>query len=244
VPPTLNLEHPDPACDLDCLPGRRPAKPAAVVSNSFGSGDQRLAGVAARHRPTVDWPRHHSSELTRESQGLRPLVAEFIGPRSSSSSAPAASSPNAASGNALGAVGTALATARHGGDRHDDDSSRGGTSTRRSASRCGCAEIDAPPGPVRPGPAGSAPWWAPLLIRVSSRIPAACGRSERHDPELRDPADRSSASGSTLIPHRAGRKKPLMSSGHHGAEQLGQDVPAQGGAVDLLRRHSETLTAG
>jgi 3-oxoacyl-[acyl-carrier-protein] synthase II len=39
LPPTLNLEHPDPACDLDCLPGQgRGARPAAVVSNSFGFG--------------------------------------------------------------------------------------------------------------------------------------------------------------------------------------------------------------
>ena len=39
LPPTLNLEHPDPACDLDCLPGHgRPARPGAVVSNSFGFG--------------------------------------------------------------------------------------------------------------------------------------------------------------------------------------------------------------
>jgi 3-oxoacyl-[acyl-carrier-protein] synthase II len=39
LPPTLNLEHPDPACDLDCLPGAgRAAQPRAVVSNSFGFG--------------------------------------------------------------------------------------------------------------------------------------------------------------------------------------------------------------
>lgn len=39
LPPTINLERPDPACDLDCLPGHgRPARPAAVVSNSFGFG--------------------------------------------------------------------------------------------------------------------------------------------------------------------------------------------------------------
>jgi 3-oxoacyl-[acyl-carrier-protein] synthase II len=39
LPPTLNLERPDPACDLDCLPGDgRAAQPAAVVSNSFGFG--------------------------------------------------------------------------------------------------------------------------------------------------------------------------------------------------------------
>jgi 3-oxoacyl-[acyl-carrier-protein] synthase II len=39
LPPTLNLEQPDPACDLDCLPGTgRAARPGAVVSNSFGFG--------------------------------------------------------------------------------------------------------------------------------------------------------------------------------------------------------------
>ncbi|HYL20714.1 MAG TPA: beta-ketoacyl-ACP synthase II [Gemmatimonadales bacterium] len=39
LPPTINLEHPDPACDLDCLPGEgRAATPDVVVSNSFGFG--------------------------------------------------------------------------------------------------------------------------------------------------------------------------------------------------------------
>ena len=39
LPPTLNLEQPDPACDLDCIPGEgRTGEPAAVVSNSFGFG--------------------------------------------------------------------------------------------------------------------------------------------------------------------------------------------------------------
>ena len=39
LPPTLNLERPDPACDLDCLPrDGRAAAPDVVVSNSFGFG--------------------------------------------------------------------------------------------------------------------------------------------------------------------------------------------------------------
>ena len=41
LPPTVNLEQPDPTCDLDCLPaasGGRAASPDAVVSNSFGFG--------------------------------------------------------------------------------------------------------------------------------------------------------------------------------------------------------------
>ncbi|MFN2571555.1 MAG: beta-ketoacyl-ACP synthase II [Gemmatimonadales bacterium] len=41
LPPTINLEQPDPKCDLDCLPGAgggRTATPAAIVSNSFGFG--------------------------------------------------------------------------------------------------------------------------------------------------------------------------------------------------------------
>ncbi len=39
LPPTINLERPDPACDLDCLPREgRAAAPPVVVSNSFGFG--------------------------------------------------------------------------------------------------------------------------------------------------------------------------------------------------------------
>jgi len=46
LPPTINLERPDPRCDLDCLPGGgRPAAPAAVVSNSFGFGGINAALV-------------------------------------------------------------------------------------------------------------------------------------------------------------------------------------------------------
>jgi 3-oxoacyl-[acyl-carrier-protein] synthase II len=48
LPPTINLERPDPGCDLDCLPGSgggRGASPAAVVSNSFGFGGINAALV-------------------------------------------------------------------------------------------------------------------------------------------------------------------------------------------------------
>ncbi|HTI04140.1 MAG TPA: beta-ketoacyl-ACP synthase II [Gemmatimonadales bacterium] len=48
LPPTLNLERPDPKCDLDCLPGSgggRAAAPRAVVSNSFGFGGINAALV-------------------------------------------------------------------------------------------------------------------------------------------------------------------------------------------------------
>ena len=39
LPPTINLQRPDPACDLDCLPHEgRAAAPEVVVSNSFGFG--------------------------------------------------------------------------------------------------------------------------------------------------------------------------------------------------------------
>ena len=50
LPPTINLERPDPRCDLDCLPGvggggGRTASPEAVVSNSFGFGGINAALV-------------------------------------------------------------------------------------------------------------------------------------------------------------------------------------------------------
>ena len=39
LPPTVNLETPDPACDLDYLPGDgRDGAPEFVLSNSFGFG--------------------------------------------------------------------------------------------------------------------------------------------------------------------------------------------------------------
>lgn len=46
LPPTVNLEQPDPQCDLDYMPGGgRTASPSAVVSNSFGFGGINAALV-------------------------------------------------------------------------------------------------------------------------------------------------------------------------------------------------------
>ena len=41
LPPTINHERPDPACDIDCVPNHsRPARLGAALSNSFGFGGQ------------------------------------------------------------------------------------------------------------------------------------------------------------------------------------------------------------
>jgi 3-oxoacyl-[acyl-carrier-protein] synthase II len=51
IPPTINLEQPDPECDLDYVPGQgRPAKLAAVLSNSFGFGNCNAVLVFASIR--------------------------------------------------------------------------------------------------------------------------------------------------------------------------------------------------
>ena len=49
LPPTLNLERPDPACDLDCLPREgRAAAPDIVLTNSFGFGGINASLVLRR----------------------------------------------------------------------------------------------------------------------------------------------------------------------------------------------------
>ena len=53
LPPTINLQRPDPACDLDCLPGRdggggRAARPGAILTNTFGFGGVNATLVLRR----------------------------------------------------------------------------------------------------------------------------------------------------------------------------------------------------
>ena len=46
LPATINLDDPDPACDLDCVAlTPRPAKVRVALSNSFGFGGQNAAIV-------------------------------------------------------------------------------------------------------------------------------------------------------------------------------------------------------
>jgi 3-oxoacyl-[acyl-carrier-protein] synthase II len=61
VPPTANLEHPDPDCGLGCIPTRaRTARLRAVLSNSFGFGGVnaslvfREAAAGARMSPDIN----------------------------------------------------------------------------------------------------------------------------------------------------------------------------------------------
>jgi 3-oxoacyl-(acyl-carrier-protein) synthase len=50
VHPTINLETPDPECDLDYVPGQaRQINPQVVLSNSFGLGGQNACLVLGKY---------------------------------------------------------------------------------------------------------------------------------------------------------------------------------------------------
>jgi 3-oxoacyl-[acyl-carrier-protein] synthase II len=51
VPPTINLEHPDPECDLDYVPHRaRPMEVAVAMNNSFGFGGHNAVAIFGKYR--------------------------------------------------------------------------------------------------------------------------------------------------------------------------------------------------
>jgi len=49
IPPTINLQNPDPACDLDYVPNTaREMAVNAIVNNSFGFGGHNACVVARK----------------------------------------------------------------------------------------------------------------------------------------------------------------------------------------------------
>jgi 3-oxoacyl-[acyl-carrier-protein] synthase II len=55
VHPTINLDEPDPACDLDYVPHTaRPHEQRYVLSNSFGFGGQNAAILLCNGRHVHD----------------------------------------------------------------------------------------------------------------------------------------------------------------------------------------------
>jgi 3-oxoacyl-[acyl-carrier-protein] synthase II len=48
IPPTINLENPDPACDLDYTPNKpKERRLTAIMSNSFGFGGHNASVIVA-----------------------------------------------------------------------------------------------------------------------------------------------------------------------------------------------------
>jgi 3-oxoacyl-[acyl-carrier-protein] synthase II len=51
VPPTINLENPDPACDLDYTPNQPKERPISMaMSNSFGFGGHNASVIVGQLR--------------------------------------------------------------------------------------------------------------------------------------------------------------------------------------------------
>ena len=57
APPTINLEHPDPDCDLDYVPDRaRPVELRYVMTNSLGFGGHNASLIFGRALADEDLP--------------------------------------------------------------------------------------------------------------------------------------------------------------------------------------------
>ena len=137
IPPTINLEHPDPECDLDYVPNTaRRAAVRDVLSNTFGFGGTNASVVFKKVR-ALSQPGDHSALEERIGYRFRrpELLATALTHRSVAAERPAGEAEDNERLEFVGDAVLGLAAARHLAEEHP--AAREGELTRMRAALVG-----------------------------------------------------------------------------------------------------------